>query len=345
MDIKIKEFNRITSQRVSVVVTVLNDKKGIITLFESLQAQSLKPNEIIIVDGGSTDGTVEELKSYQERMPEIHILVKPGLNISEGRNYGIRHSTCPIIAVTDAGCRPDSNWLLKLAKPLIDDPEAMAVGGLIAIDAHNSIEKVSGMLMLPRSASFHTSETVPLLGRCSAFRKEAWQKADGYPEWLYTGEDTLFGHKLRVLELKIIYAPEAVVYWQPRSSFYKLFKMFFLYGKGNGRIGHSPGGISWHLRRYILELILLCISAIWPIFLIPLIFVLVYYFIAFYIPIISSIRDSISFWETVIYAPTVIWTKTFGYTAGILFGTYEYKFVPPFRQNLTDYLGMPKKAE
>ncbi|HET9644526.1 MAG TPA: glycosyltransferase, partial [Burkholderiaceae bacterium] len=53
-----------SSMRVSIVVTVRNERGSIVTLLESLLAQSHRPDEIIIVDGASTDGTLEILQSF-----------------------------------------------------------------------------------------------------------------------------------------------------------------------------------------------------------------------------------------------------------------------------------------
>src|SRR6187401_1554068 len=99
-----------TSQRISLVMTVRNEAKSLPHLLESVFAQTLLPNEIVIVDGGSTDGTQDAVRAYTGRLP-LRLIEEPGANISRGRNRAIREAAHDVIAVTDAGVRLDPRWL------------------------------------------------------------------------------------------------------------------------------------------------------------------------------------------------------------------------------------------
>ena len=88
--------------QVSVIMTVLNEGEAIKRLLNSLVAQERRPDEVIIVDGGSTDDTVSILSRYQGQLP-LQVIVSPGANISRGRNIAIRAAAGPIIASVDAG--------------------------------------------------------------------------------------------------------------------------------------------------------------------------------------------------------------------------------------------------
>src|SRR4051812_46528895 len=99
---------------VSVVVTVLNDRGAVMELLDALAAQTRLPDEVVVVDGGSSDGTLELL----EARPGVSVLRAPGANISAGRNLGIRSAAHSRIACTDAGCRPAPGWLAALADAL-----------------------------------------------------------------------------------------------------------------------------------------------------------------------------------------------------------------------------------
>jgi succinoglycan biosynthesis protein ExoA len=116
-------------ENITLITTVLNDEKGIKDLFEGLIRQSMQPDEIIIVDGGSTDNTLDILNSFKDQFKQLKVFQAPDTNISQGRNIAIANSSNSIIAVTDAGCRPDNNWLLELTKPLLDNDKIHAVSG------------------------------------------------------------------------------------------------------------------------------------------------------------------------------------------------------------------------
>jgi glycosyltransferase involved in cell wall biosynthesis len=102
--------------RVSVICTVLNEAHAVGRLLESLAAQSRLPDEVVIVDGGSSDGTQAAVMGYAERLP-LKLQEARGANISRGRNLAVKRSTGDVIASTDAGVRLEPDWLERLAAP------------------------------------------------------------------------------------------------------------------------------------------------------------------------------------------------------------------------------------
>ena len=66
---------------------------------------SRPPDEIVIADGGSTDRTVEIIRSAAQDGLPVRLVMAPGTNISQARNRAIAAAASDIIACTDAGCQ------------------------------------------------------------------------------------------------------------------------------------------------------------------------------------------------------------------------------------------------
>ena len=216
---------------VSVIVTTLNEAGSIHRLLDSLAAQTRPPDEVVICDGGSTDGTVELLEA-EDRFP-LRLIQRPGANISQGRNTAIRAAQGPVIAVTDAGVRLDPRWLERIAAPFEDD-ETQTVAGFFVPDPHTVFEIAMGATALPRAAEIDPEQFLPS-SRSVAFRKAAWERVGGYPEWLDYCEDLIFDFYLRDQYGPFTFAPEALVHFRPRSSLRAFFVQYYRYARGDGK--------------------------------------------------------------------------------------------------------------
>ncbi len=88
---------------VSVVMTVKNESDGCALTLKSLSHQTRAPDEVIVVDGGSTDATLQVIHSFEASNLRVRLIEAPGANIARGRNIGTEAATCEIIAATDSG--------------------------------------------------------------------------------------------------------------------------------------------------------------------------------------------------------------------------------------------------
>ncbi len=216
---------------VSVIITVLNESGSLPRLLDSLAAQTRRPNEVVVCDGGSTDSTLSLLEA-ESRFP-LRVIQRPGANISQGRNAAIGAARGEIVAVTDAGVRLSQRWLEKLVAPF-REAGTQVVAGFFAPDPQTVFEVAMGATVLPEVGEIDPAHFLPS-SRSVAFRKTAWEKVGGYPEWLDYCEDLIFDLRLRNQYGDFNFAPEALVYFRPRPSLRAFFLQYYRYARGDGK--------------------------------------------------------------------------------------------------------------
>jgi GT2 family glycosyltransferase len=171
----------------------------------------------------------------------LKVLVHPGTNISQGRNAAIAEATGEIIASTDSGVRLSPDWLEELVSPFREGVHV--VSGFFLPDPQTVFETAMGATVLPVLADVNPEKFLPS-SRSVAFRKAAWERVGGYPEWLDYCEDLVFDFKLRDLG-PFAFAPRALVYFRPRKSLGAFFQQYYRYARGDGKAD------LWRLRHTI----------------------------------------------------------------------------------------------
>jgi glycosyltransferase involved in cell wall biosynthesis len=226
--------------KVSVIATVLNEGQAIERLLESLAAQTRPPDEVLIADGGSTDGTIDILSSWAASgwLP-LRVVSVPGTNIAAGRNAAIAAASGEVIASTDAGVRLDQGWLAALVAPLEDakgaaDRFVAVVSGWFMADPQTAFEAAMGATILPHLREIKPAEFLPS-SRSVAFRQVAWEAVNGYPEWLDYCEDLVFDLRLQKLYGPFPFVPDASVHFRPRRNLAGFFKQYYHYARGDGK--------------------------------------------------------------------------------------------------------------
>jgi glycosyltransferase involved in cell wall biosynthesis len=221
--------------RVSVITTVLNEAASIDILLDSLAQQTWVPDEVVVVDGGSTDGTLENLECYARQSPfPLQVISRPGHNISQGRNVAIAAAQHGFIAATDAGVRLERGWLEHLLIPLQGDDPADVVSGAFVAAPQTIFELALGAVTLPTIGEIDPATFNPS-SRSVAFRREAWQRVGGYPEWLDYCEDLVFDLGLRDAGCRFAFAPGAVAHFRPRPTLAAFYKQYYRYARGDGK--------------------------------------------------------------------------------------------------------------
>ena len=115
---------------VSVIVPVLNAAAYVTAAIDSVARQRPAVEEILVIDGGSTDGSAETAA----HRPGVRVIRQIGRGLAAARNEAIRASRCPLIAFCDADDRWTDDALAVRLRALDEHPHALAVIGRVVLE-------------------------------------------------------------------------------------------------------------------------------------------------------------------------------------------------------------------
>ena len=226
-----------STMKVSLITTVKDSADHLGEFLASVRGQTRAPDEVIVVDGGSRDGTLELLRRAAESEDGITVIEEPGANISRGRNVAIAAAAHDVLAVSDADCLLEPDWLEHLLEP-IEAGSDVAMGTYRPL-TEGFLQECMAAVNLPDQDGFDEASFMPS-ARSVAFRRNAIELAGGYPEWLAIGEDMYVNHRWRELGLDMRLVRGAVVHWRLRSGLRATWRQYFRYARGDAVAGMYP---------------------------------------------------------------------------------------------------------
>jgi glycosyltransferase involved in cell wall biosynthesis len=227
--------------KVALISTVFNEGTSIARWINALRTQTVRPDEFVVVDGGSKDDTVSLLQQGFEAtgFTSPRIIVQR-CNIAEGRNLAIRNTTSDVIVSLDAGSVPEKEWLAEIVKPFRENQDVGVVGGRCPCIAGNAFQKRLEKYSVTPDENMPVGADCRPSSRNVAFRRKAWEAVGGYPEWLtLTAEDALLNANLHCAGIRFFYQPSAIVRWEARPDLAGYLKMMWSYGYGSGEMGQD----------------------------------------------------------------------------------------------------------
>ncbi len=223
-------------ENVDVVVTVLNESRNIQNLINSLLGQTY-PCGIIIVDGGSDDGTPEIVQNFLDRGV---ILKKQKCSRGEGRNIGVSLSTAPYILFTDGDAMPDLNWVQCMVKNLKDSDLVCGLTKNTGNRKYGSLDRVK---------IYYKDFEVTLPSMNMGIRRDVFLKVGGFDPSFVTAED--IDLNIRILERSYIAKEciECLVIHNARSNFRGFVRQGFWNGYGRKQLKEKNRDIWKDLER------------------------------------------------------------------------------------------------
>jgi GT2 family glycosyltransferase len=116
---------------------------------------------------------------------------------------------------------------------------ADVASGFFRADPHTVFERALGATTLPTREDVDANRFLPS-SRSVLFRRSAWEKVGGYPEWLDYCEDLVFDLALKRAGSRFLFVPQAIAHFRPRGSLRTFFRQYYLYARGDGKAGLWP---------------------------------------------------------------------------------------------------------
>ena len=230
----------------SVIIPTLNEEKVIQRCLDAIHAGLELPDEIIVVDGNSTDHTREIAYGAGAQ-----VFLNSQVNAASGRNIGLANSHGNVIVFTDADCVPDKNWLAEIKRTFENNNSIDGIGGpLVALPPHNKIESFWGKTFLneimpspktPTQIKHRVMNGAFVTANC-AYRRKILLEVNGFDEW--------FGNQAEDVDLfwraidhnaTLFFLPSVIVYHSFPDTLNGMMKKNFRNGMSSSRLQKRYG--------------------------------------------------------------------------------------------------------
>lgn len=252
-----------TAIPVSVVIPTLNEAANISALLECLQEQTYPIAEVMIADGGSTDGTRELIAAD----PRVTLVDNPRRHAAAGRNVALEFCTGEWVLFTDGDCRPEPDWAAALMAAA-SGPDVIGVGGRVIVAPRTIFEKVCAQVLLGvilrhgagTRPVVHKSLDGALVTANCAYRRDILQRVGGFDERFSNfGED--IDLMFRVLDLRagtVQHTEDARVNTEMPATFAETLSKWRQYGMASSHLHkyhHARSSIDFDLYRHMFGLV------------------------------------------------------------------------------------------
>jgi cellulose synthase/poly-beta-1,6-N-acetylglucosamine synthase-like glycosyltransferase len=225
---------------VSLVMSLRNEENFLPKSLAAIEEQDYPKDryELIAVDGGSTDHSVEILKAFRSSVSHTTLASGKNLTIPAAMNLGIEAARGDIIVKLDAHGYPSKNFVRVIAERLGAQPELGAVGACIVQLGETRTAEANGWA---RTSAFGVGRGPYTAGQpegyvasvqCGGYRREVLDKVGTFDEEIGLGEDDELNWRVVKAGYKILFTPGIEFFYYARPTLKALFRQYLWYGDG-----------------------------------------------------------------------------------------------------------------
>ncbi len=227
---------------VSIAMPCLDESRFIEACLRSVRAQDYPPElvEILVADGGSTDGTRAIVARLAAQDPRVVLVDNPGRVQAAGMNAAIRRARGQVIVRMDVHCEYAPDYVRRCVDALARSG-ADNVGGAQRARARTRFQRaLCSALESPLGvggASYRSDANEGFVDTVflGAFRREMFERVGLYDPGAVTNEDAELNQRIHAAGGRIYLSRDIVVHYFPRDSFRGLARQYFRYGRGRAR--------------------------------------------------------------------------------------------------------------
>ncbi|MBU1565867.1 MAG: glycosyltransferase [Proteobacteria bacterium] len=209
---------------VTLAIPCFNAELFIGQVLESIVAQTRQPDEIIIVDDGSSDDTRKIVSQFPNRL----ICHDSNKGIAAARNSAIKHASGDIIVFLDADALASPQYIEEMVAGFSGDDVAGVNGRAIESVQKTIYDKWRKEVLFQEWGNAHREEVYFLFGMCAAYRKKTLEEVGGFDElFRISGEDMDISYRIRKMGYRLAYTPKALVYHLREDSSETIRRMTF----------------------------------------------------------------------------------------------------------------------